>query len=99
MPHLFDRLYRWDLGSRAWSRWRFLLVLLVLETPAILALIALRYCSGASDSLREMLAGVVLLSTAAMLGWGAYSLLRTLKAAWQGVRGRPYELQSWQEPE
>ena len=97
-PTILDRLYRWESGSRKWSRWRQLLMLVLLEMPGVAALMALRYADDPSSITRNSLYGVFWVSTAAMLGWSVYSLVRTLIAAWKAARGLPHELQSWREP-
>lgn len=54
-PTILDTLYRWESGSRAWSRWRQLLTLVLLEMPGLVALMALHYTDGRSSITRNFL--------------------------------------------
>ena len=96
---LFDKLYRWEGAHRYRAHWRSLWTVSLFVAPAMVSLILLSVIgAGAAPWIKGVLWVVCWSSTAALFGWIIYSVLRTLRAVWAAIRGKPHELERWREP-
>jgi hypothetical protein len=99
MFRLFDKLYRRQGAHRYRVRIRSLAVVTLILLPAFMSLATLILAGPHAPSwLSSGLWGVCWLSIGTLFWWIAYSGLRTLRAVWRAIRGKPHELQTWREP-
>lgn len=96
---LYDRLYRWEGANRYRAYWRSFLTAGLFVTPGIASLITLSVLGArAHPMITGTLTVVWWSSMAALFGWMIYSVLRTLRAVWAAIRGKPHDLERWREP-
>ena len=94
---LFDRIYKWEIASRRWVRLRMFLVAVSMAIVTVVALVLLSFVNNEPEWHGIRQAGFWL-SMSPLLSWIIYSSIRTFRAAWKAIRGRPHELRNWREP-
>jgi hypothetical protein len=99
MFRLFDKLYQWQGAHRYRVRIRAVAVVTLILLPAFISVATLSLVGRRAPGwLSASLWGVLWLSIGTLFGWIVYSVLRTLRAVWRAIRGKPHELQTWREP-